>query len=120
MHKCVKQNIIVHFIIQKLKNKHTFLKTEKAKFSRRENLVFILFEEIVFFQFFNDKIHNCVLFAIIVHFNIQKLKNKYTFIQTEKAKSSHFDRTDSSQPLLCKCSNLLGFFMSKKTREVAF
>ena len=22
MHKCVKQNIIVHFIIQKLKNKH--------------------------------------------------------------------------------------------------
>ena len=64
------------------------------KFSRRENLVFILFEEIVFFfQFFNDKIHNCVLFAIIVHFNIQKLRNKQTFIQTEKAKSSHFDRT---------------------------
>ena len=26
MHKCVKQNIIVHFIIHKLKNKHTFLK----------------------------------------------------------------------------------------------
>ena len=46
----------------------------------------------VFFQFFNDKIHNCVLFAIIVHFNIQKLKNKHTFVQTEKAKSSHFDR----------------------------
>ena len=33
MHKCVKQNIIVHFIIQKLKNKHIFLKTEKAKSS---------------------------------------------------------------------------------------
>ena len=33
------------------------------------------------------------MFAIIVHFNIQKLKNKQTFIQTEKAKSSHFDRT---------------------------
>ena len=93
MHKCVKQNIIVHFIIQKLKNKHTFLKTEKAKFSRRENLVFILFEEIVFFQFFNDKIHNYVFLAIIVHFNIQNLKNKQTFIQIEKAKSSHFDRT---------------------------
>ena len=45
------------------------------------------------FQFLNDKIHNYVLFAIIVHFNIQKLKNKHTFIQTEKAKSSHFDRT---------------------------
>ena len=33
------------------------------------------------------------MFAIIVHFNIQKLKNKHTFIQTEKAKSSYFDRT---------------------------
>ena len=33
------------------------------------------------------------MFAIIVHFNIQKLNNKHTFIQTEKAKSSHFDRT---------------------------
>ena len=33
------------------------------------------------------------MFAIIVHFNIQKLKNKHAFIQTEKAKSSHFDRT---------------------------
>ena len=61
----------MHFIIPKLKNKHTFLKTEKAKFSRRDY----------------------VLFAIIVHFNIQKLKNKDTFIQTEKTKSSHFDRT---------------------------
>ena len=37
--------------------------------------------------------HNYVLFAIIVHINIQKLKNKQTFIQTEKAKSSHFERT---------------------------
>ena len=64
-------DIIVNFIIKKLEDKHTFLKTEKA----------------------NDKIHNYVFFAIIVHFNIQKLKNKHTFIQTEKAKSSHFDRT---------------------------
>ena len=54
----------------------------------------MLFEESVFiFQFLNNKMHNYVLFAIIVHFNIQKLKNKQTFIQTEKAKSSHFDRT---------------------------
>ena len=68
MHNYVLFNTFVHFFIQKLKNKHTFLKTEKAKFSRRENLVYILFEEIVFFfQFFNDEIHNCVLFAIIVH-----------------------------------------------------
>ena len=95
MHNYVLFNTFVHFFIQKLKNKHIFLKTEKAKFSRRENLVFILFWGNcgVFFQFFNDKSHNCVLFAIIVHFNIQKLKNKHTFIQTEKAKSSHFDRT---------------------------
>ena len=54
----------------------------------------MLFEKSVFiFQFSNNEIHNYVLFAIIVHFNIQKLKNKHTFIQTEKAKSSHFDRT---------------------------
>ena len=52
MHNYVLFNTFVHFIIQKLKNKHTFLKTEKAKFSRRENLVFILFEEIVFFSIF--------------------------------------------------------------------
>ena len=38
MHNYVLFNTFVHFIIQKLKNKHTFLKTEKAKFSRRENL----------------------------------------------------------------------------------
>ena len=34
MHNFVKQNIIVHFIIKRLKNKHTFLKnvqTEKAE-----------------------------------------------------------------------------------------
>ena len=54
----------------------------------------MLFEESVFiFQSLNNKMHNYVLFAIIVNFNIQKLKNKQTFIQTEKAKSSHFDRT---------------------------
>ena len=76
MHNYVLFNTFVHFIIQKLKNKHSFLKTEKAKFSRRENLVFVLFEEIVFFHFFNDKIHNYVFFAIIVHFNIQKKQKK--------------------------------------------
>ena len=45
------------------------------------------------FQFFNDKTLSYVLFDIIVHFIIQKLKNKHTFFKTEKAKSSHFDRT---------------------------
>ena len=40
------------------------------------------------FQFLNDKIHSYVVFDIIVHFIIQKLKNKHTFfknIKTEKA-----------------------------------
>ena len=52
MHNYALFNTFVHFNIQKLKNKQTFLKTEKAKFSRRENLVFILFEKIVFFSIF--------------------------------------------------------------------
>ena len=40
------------------------------------------------FQFLNDKIHSYVVFDIIVHFIIQKLKNKQTFLknmQTETA-----------------------------------
>jgi phage/plasmid-associated DNA primase len=40
------------------------------------------------FQFFNDEMHNYVKQNIIVHFIIQTLKNKHTFlknIQTEKA-----------------------------------
>jgi hypothetical protein len=40
------------------------------------------------FQFLNDKIHSYVVFDIIVHFIIQKLKKNNTFlknIQTEKA-----------------------------------
>jgi hypothetical protein len=44
MHNYVKQNIIVYFIIQKLKNKHTFLKniqTEKAE----EPLILTKWEE---------------------------------------------------------------------------
>ena len=78
----VKQNTIVNSIIQKLKNKHTFLKNKKAKFSQRENLVFILFEESVFiFQLLNNKMHNYVLFNTFVHFIIQKLKNKHTFLK---------------------------------------
>ena len=51
--------------------------------------VCIIFEESVFiFQFLNNKMHNYALFDVIVHFIIQKLKNKHTFlknIQTEKA-----------------------------------
>ena len=37
-------------------------------------------------QFFDVKILSYVLFDIIVHFIIQKLKNKHTFLKTEKAK----------------------------------
>ena len=54
----------------------------------------MLFEESVFiFQFLNNKMHNYALFNTFVHFIIQKLKKQHTFIQAEKAKSSHFDRT---------------------------
>ena len=48
MYNYGKQNIIVNFIIKNWK-KNNFLKKYKTKFSRRENLVFILLEEIVFF-----------------------------------------------------------------------
>ena len=73
-------DIIVHFIIQKLKNKHTFLK----KYTKQESSVLlpryssafsvcILFEENVFiFQFFDDEIHSCDLFDIILHSKIEK------------------------------------------------
>ena len=85
MHNYVKHT--VNFIIQKLKHKHIFLieytNWESWGTSWQENLAFsvcILFEENVFiFQFLNDKIHSYVLFDIIVHFIIQKLKNKHTF-----------------------------------------
>jgi hypothetical protein len=36
---------------------------------------------VLIFQFLNDKIHNYVLFDIIVNFVIQKLKNKHTFLK---------------------------------------
>ena len=51
-----KKHIIVNFIIQKLKSKHTTLK----KYTNR-----------------NDKIHNYVKKNIIVNFIIQKLKSKH-------------------------------------------
>ena len=49
------------------------------------------------FQFFNNKTHNYVSFNTFVHFNIQKLKNKHTFLKKytnwESWGISHFDRT---------------------------
>ena len=51
-------------------------------------------------QFFDVKILSYVLFDIIVHFIIQKLKNKHTFLKKpqkvaklSKAKFSHFEGT---------------------------
>ena len=53
--------------------------------SNWEDLAFsvcIIFEESVFiFQFLNDKMHKCIKQNIIVHFIIQKLKNKHTFLK---------------------------------------
>ena len=50
-----------------------------------EDLAFsvcMLFEESVFiFQFLNNKMHKCGKRNIIVHFIIQKLKNKHTFLK---------------------------------------
>jgi hypothetical protein len=43
------------------------------------------------FQFLNDEMHDYVKKNIIVHFIIQKLKNRHTFlknIQTDKAEES--------------------------------
>ena len=55
--------------------------------SNWEDLAFsvcIIFEESVFiFQFLNDKMHNYVLFNAFVHFIIQKLKNKHTFLKKQ-------------------------------------
>ena len=72
--------------------------------------------KLFFVQFFNDKIHNYVLFAIIVHFNIPKLKNKQIFIQTEKAKSSHFDRTRGDKIQIFPTSVFFVFFTNIVTR----
>ena len=64
---CVLFDIIVHFIIQKLKNRQHFLKTVKAKFCQQENLRILSFlslytflECVFIFQFLNDKMHNYV------------------------------------------------------------
>ena len=85
MHNYVLFNAFVYFIIQKLKNKHTFLKTEKAKFSQRENLVFSVLRKVcLLFNFFNVKILSYVLFDIIVHFIIEKLKYKHTFLKKSR------------------------------------
>ena len=56
------------------------------------------FEESVFIlQFLEDEIHSYVVSDIIVHFIIQKLKNKPTFLKKytncESWGISHFDRT---------------------------
>ena len=82
MHNYVLFNTFVHFIIQKLKNKRTSLKTEKTKLSQ---LSFLSFEESVFiFHFLNNEMHKCVKQKIIVNFIIKKLKNVHTFLKKRK------------------------------------
>ena len=59
MHNYVKQNITKNFNIKKLNNKHTFLKTEKTKFSRWENLAFSVLRKVcLFFNFWIMKCAN--------------------------------------------------------------
>ena len=83
--------------------------------SKWEDLAFsvcIIFEESVFiFQFLNDKMHNYVLFNTFVHFIIQKLKNKHTFLKTEKAKFSQRENLVFS--VLRKVCLLFNFLMLK-------
>ena len=68
--------------------------------------------------------HKCVKQNIIVHSIIQKLKNKHTkSMQTEKAKSSHFDRTrgDKKQifpTLVCSSPKVLDFNEKKASLGV--
>ena len=54
------------------------------------------------FQFLNDKIHNCVLFEIIVNSILQKLKNKHTFLKkyTNSAKEVSFAQRSKSSRIL--------------------
>ena len=83
--------------------------------SNWEDLAFsvcIIFEESVFiFQFLNDKMHNYVLFNAFVCFIIQKLKNKHTFLKTEKAKFSQRENLVFS--VLRKVCLLFNFLMLK-------
>ena len=84
-----KNVLTVNFIIQILKNKHTFNKKYKklkklSSLSERTQLsqFFILFEESVFnFQFLTDKIYTYDLFDIFVNLVIQKLKNKHNVLK---------------------------------------
>ena len=79
MHNYVKHNCfsLKNWKINTLSSKS--IQSEKTKFSR---LSFLSFEKSVFiFQFLNNKTHKCIKQNIIVHFIIQKLKNKHTFLK---------------------------------------
>ena len=61
MHNYAKQNITKNFNIKKMNNKHTFLKTEKTKFSRWENLAFSVLRKVcLFFNFWIIKHTNAL------------------------------------------------------------
>jgi hypothetical protein len=93
IHNYVLFDIIVNFIIQKLKDKHTFLKkpqkvatllslaSKSCHFAQFGNFLRLFEESVFIFQFLNDKIHNYVKQNIIVNFIIQKLKNKHAFLK---------------------------------------
>ena len=89
MHNYVKLNITVSKIEKLTTFSQKVYKLRKLRnLSTKElsQLVHLFKNVWGFFQFLNDKIHNYVKQNIIVHFNIQKLKNKHTFlknIQTE-------------------------------------
>ena len=90
-------NAFVRFIILKLKNKHTFLKTEKAKFPRWENLVFSVLRKVCLllnFLILNFLVMFCLTKLCILSFKNWRIKTLFSkSLETENANSSPFDRT---------------------------
>ena len=71
-----------------------------------------LYKSVFIFQFLNVKMYNYGKQNTIVNFIIKKLKKTHTFIQTEKAKSSHFDRTRGDK------KQIFPTYVSNKSTEV--
>ena len=76
-------------IIKDYGGKYLVFESSRSVKMRGFSSVCMLFEEsVLIFQFLNNIMHNYVLFNTFVHFIVQKLKNKHTFLKTEKAKFS--------------------------------
>ena len=73
---------LTHLCISLFKNWKINTLSSKLRKLSWESLVFLSFEGSVFIlQFLNNEMHKCVNQNIIVHFIIQELKNKHTFLK---------------------------------------